>query len=108
VKVPNKKKPTHNKAEYDQTQKKVTWTIKKFRGGQTQTLNAIITLKNEVNSYQIRKEIGPIKMDFEVNNYTASNVFVKYLRGAGGFDQKKPPQRWLRYITKSNSYINRV
>lgn len=95
-------------AEYDQGKNKVTWTIKKFRGGQTQTLNAIITLKDEVNSYQIRKEIGPIKIDFEVNNYTASNVFVKYLRGAGGFDQKNPPQRWLRYITNSNSYINRV
>lgn len=47
-------------------------------------------------------------MEFEVNNYTASNVFVKYLRGAGGFDPKNPPQRWLRYITNSNSYINRV
>ena len=47
-------------------------------------------------------------MDFEVNNYTASNVFVKYLRGASGFDSKNPPQRWLRYITNSNSYINRV
>lgn len=91
VKLPKNLLPTSSIAEYDQAQNRVVWTIKKFRGGQTQTLNATITLKNEINSYQIRKEIGPIKMDFEVNNYTASNIFVKYLRLASDFDQKNPP-----------------
>lgn len=77
-------------------------------GNGNTTLTAIINLSEEINSYQIRKEIGPIKMNFEVNNYTASNIFIKYLRGETGFDPKNPPQRWIRYITTSKSYISRV
>lgn len=102
------KKQKKQTAEYDQNNKKVTWTIKRMLGNGNTTLTAIINLAEEINSYQIRKEIGPIKMNFEVNNYTASNIFIKYLRGEAGFDPKNPPQRWIRYITTSKSYISRV
>ena len=106
-----KKKTKKNKGEaleYNQNERKVNWSLRRFFGNQTRSITAIITLREEVNSYQIRKEIGPIKTSFEVNNYTASSVFIKYLRGEAGFDQKKPPQRWIRYITRSQSYVNRV
>lgn len=108
LETPTKGKNKDQKAEYNQGENKVVWTIRKFKGQSQQTLNTIINLKSEMNSYQIRKEIGPIKAEFEVNNYTASNLFIKYLRAEGGFDIRKPPQRWIRYLTNSSSYISRV
>jgi AP-4 complex subunit mu-1 len=95
------------KAEYDDTENCVTWEINKFAGGKQHSMTAIITLKEELNSYQIRKELGPIKMSFEVNNYMASSLYIKQL-AIEGHGQQKPPQRWLRYITQSSSYISRI
>ena len=95
------------KAEYDEGEKTVSWDIQKFEGQKQHALTAVVTLREELNSYQARKELGPVKMSFEVNNYTASSLVIKYLR-IEGHGQAKPPQRWLRYITQSSSYISRV
>lgn len=103
----DKESAKNQKAEYDDAEKSVTWDLQKFKGQKQHSLTAIITLKEELNSYQIRKELGPIKMSFEVNNYMASSMYIKYLR-IEGHGQKNPPQRWLRYITQSSSYISRV
>lgn len=59
------------------------WQIKAFKGADQHSFVAFINLKEELNSYQIRKNIGPIKMNFEVNNYMASSLFVRYLRAEG-------------------------
>jgi len=95
------------KAEYDESEKIISWDIQKFRGQRELSLITTLTLKEAVQSYQIRKELGPIKMSFEINNYMASGLSLKYLR-IENHGQKKPPQRWLRYLTLSNSYISRV
>lgn len=105
--LPKDKEAKSQKAEYDEGEKCVTWEIEKFKGHKQHSIVAIISLTEELNSYQIRKELGPIKMSFEVNNYMASALFIKYLK-IEGHGQGKPPQRWLRYITQSNSYISRV
>ena len=105
--LPKDKEAKIQKAEYDDSEKLVNWEIQKFKGQKQHSMVATITLKEELNIYQIRKELGPIKMTFEVNNYMASSMYIKYLR-IEGHGQKKPPQRWLRYITQSNSYISRV
>ena len=108
LELPKDKEVTKNqKCEYDESEKNVTWNISKLGGQKTVSMVAIISTKEEVNSYQIRKEIGPIKMNFEVNNHTASGLSIKYIR-IENHGQPKPPQRWLRYITQSNSYISRV
>ena len=95
-------------AEFNSSENQVEWNIKKLKGQSQRELTTIISLKEEMNSYQIRKDIGPVKVSFEVNNYTPSSLFIKYLRPVSGYDTKKPPQRWIRYITTSNSYISRV
>lgn len=107
LELPKEKGGPIQKTNYDDSEKSVNWEIQKFKGQRQQALVAIITLKDEMTSYQIRKELGPIKMNFEVNNYVASSMFIKYLR-IDNHGAKKPPQRWLRYITQSNSYISRV
>lgn len=69
---------------------------------------ATINLNEELNSYQIRKEIGPVKASFEINNYMASKLSVRYLRAEGGYNKDKAPARWLRTLTVSSSYVSRV
>ena len=95
------------KSEYSEKDKTVSWLVDKFKGDTEHSLNTKITLKSELNSYQIRKEIGPIKIEFEINQYSVSSLFIKYLR-VENYDSKKTPQRWIRYIATSNSYICRV
>lgn len=93
--------------EYSEKNKCVDWNIDKFKGDTEHSLNTKLTLKSEINSYQMRKEIGPIKVEFEINQFSVSSLFIKYLR-VENCDAKKAPQRWIRYIATSNSYICRV
>lgn len=91
--------------EYDDKDKVVRWRIKKFPGGTEQTIRCRIALSSP-HTVSVRKEIGPINMLFEVPMYSASNLQVKYLRLADGHGVT--PQRWVRYITRSASYICRM
>ena len=97
---------TANNAEYVPGDNKIVWTLKKFPGGTEQTMKAKILL-NEPCTTQIRQEIGPINMCFEIPMYNVSNLQVRYLRVAEhmvGYT----PYRWVRYVTQSSSYVCRV
>mmetsp|Transcript_67812 Transcript_67812/g.187344 ORF Transcript_67812/g.187344 Transcript_67812/m.187344 type:complete len:359 (-) Transcript_67812:187-1263(-) len=93
-------------AEFSNTAKHVTWTIKKFQGNTEQTIRVKITLSDPATT-NTRKEIGPISLNFEVPMYNVSNLAVRYLRIA---EQGKAynPYRWVRYVTQSNSYVCRI
>jgi len=92
--------------EYDQAERRLVWTIKKFPGATEQTLRAKITLASAVTA-GTRRELGPISMNFDIPMYNVSNLQVRYLRIA---EQHKSynPYRWVRYVTKSSSYVCRV
>ena len=93
-------------AEFIRTDGKIQWTMKKFPGGTEQTLRAKVSLDQPCTT-QMRQEIGPINMNFEIPMKSVSNLQVRYLRiaenmtGAG-------PYRWVRYVTQSDSYVCRV
>lgn len=93
------------KAEYVTADKKVVWTFKKFPGSTEQTMRVKVTLDKPCTS-QIRREIGPINMSFEIPMFNVSNLQVRYLRIAEmpGYT----PYRWVRYVTQSNSYVCRM
>jgi hypothetical protein len=55
---------------------------------------------------QTRKEIGPVSLSFEIPMYNVSNLQVKYLRIAEA-SQNYNPYRWVRYVTRSSSYVCR-
>lgn len=93
-------------AEYNAKDREVVWTIKKFGGGQEFTLRTRITL-SAASTGNIRKELGPISMAFEVPMYNVSNLQVRYLRIAETHKSYKP-HRWVRYVTTSNSYVCRL
>jgi len=91
--------------EYDAKERKVSWKIKKFIGGTEQTLRCKITL-NASHTTSVRKEIGPISMNFEIPMYNPSNLQVRYLRIVE--NKSYHPFRWVRYVTRSSSYICRL
>lgn len=81
------------------------WRIKKFMGGTEQTIRAKIVLSSP-HTASVRKEIGPVSMQFEIPMYNPSNLQVKYLRVLE--NKKYNPLRWVRYVTRANSYIVRL
>ncbi|KAI2499046.1 hypothetical protein MHU86_15435 [Fragilaria crotonensis] len=95
-----------NSAEWVQKDSKIVWSIKKFPGLTEQTLKAKITLSSACTT-QIRREIGPINMGFEIPMYNVSNLQVRYLRIAENMPGYTP-YRWVRYVTQSNSYVCRL
>jgi AP-4 complex subunit mu-1 len=96
----------HNTAEFVSREGKILWTIKKFPGMTEQTMKAKVNLNQSCTS-QIRREIGPINMSFEIPMYNVSNLQVRYLRIAEAMPGYTP-YRWVRYVTQSNSYVCRL
>jgi AP-4 complex subunit mu-1 len=92
-------------AEFLPQEHKVVWTFKKFQGGADLNLRARITLKETVNP-TIKREVGPISMEFEIPMLSTSNLQVRSLRTTSSSAQN--PHRWVRYITQSASYACRV
>lgn len=93
-------------AEYSSQDKKILWTMKKLPGNSEQTLRCKVTLNQPCTS-QIRREIGPISMNFEIPMYNVSNLQIKYLRIAENMPGYTP-YRWVRYVTQSSSYVCRM
>uniref|UniRef100_A0A6A7GCG2 AP-4 complex subunit mu-1 n=1 Tax=Hirondellea gigas TaxID=1518452 RepID=A0A6A7GCG2_9CRUS len=93
-------------SEYSAVDKKVFWKIKKFGGGTEQTLRVKITLGSQHTTI-VRKEIGPISMTFEIPMFNASGLQVRYLRI---MESRKSynPYRWVRYVSRSSSYVCRL
>jgi len=93
-------------AEFKGKDSRIEWTIKKFRGCSEHTMRAKITLK-EASSSNVRREMGPVSLGFEIPMHNVSNLQVKYLRIQ---EQHKAynPYRWVRYLTQSASYVARI
>ena len=96
----------HTNAEFIRKDGKILWTLKKLPGGTEQTMRAKVTLTQPCTT-QIRREIGPINMNFEIPMYNVSNLQVRYLRIAETMSGYTP-YRWVRYVTQSNSYVCRL
>ena len=97
-------------AEYLPKDNKVVWHLKKFQGGHEHALRARVTLK-EAGGANIRREMGPISMEFEIPMLSMSNLQVRYLRISQNVVSSRPaqtPHRWVRYITQSASYACRL
>mmetsp|Transcript_44939 Transcript_44939/g.50388 ORF Transcript_44939/g.50388 Transcript_44939/m.50388 type:complete len:488 (+) Transcript_44939:78-1541(+) len=96
----------HTSAEFVRADGKILWTLKKIPGGSEQTMRAKVTLSQSCTT-QIRREIGPINMNFEIPMFNVSNLQVRYLRIAENM-VGYTPYRWVRYVTQSSSYVCRL
>uniref|UniRef100_A0A0G4G7Y4 MHD domain-containing protein n=1 Tax=Chromera velia CCMP2878 TaxID=1169474 RepID=A0A0G4G7Y4_9ALVE len=96
-------------ADYNQSEQKLIWNIKKFQGGQELNLRSRVTLSSSAPPVaSVKKDVGPVSLSFEIPMFNVSNLQVKYLKiserfRVGGMG----PYRWVRYVTQSSSYICR-
>jgi len=97
---------SHPHAEFVGAERKVVWSMKKFPGGSEQTLKIRVSLEKPCTE-SMRREIGPINMNFEIPMFNVSNLNVRYLRIAENMPGYTP-YRWVRYVTQSSSYVCRL
>lgn len=92
--------------EYIAGEHKLVWTMKKIQGGSEACIKCRVTLSSPISASNVKKELGPVSLNFEVPMHNVSNLQVRYLRIA---EQGKSynPCRWVRYVTQSSSYVCR-
>eukprot|EP00559_Dactyliosolen_fragilissimus_P009893 CAMPEP_0184855210 /NCGR_PEP_ID=MMETSP0580-20130426/517_1 /TAXON_ID=1118495 /ORGANISM="Dactyliosolen fragilissimus" /LENGTH=496 /DNA_ID=CAMNT_0027349665 /DNA_START=62 /DNA_END=1549 /DNA_ORIENTATION=- len=79
-------------ADYVTNEKKIVWTMKKFPGGTEQTCKIKVLLDTTCTSH-MRREIGPVNMNFEIPMFNVSKLNVRYLRIAENIPGYTP-YRW--------------
>jgi AP-4 complex subunit mu-1 len=92
--------------QYDSRVKNIIWTINNLKGGTEQSIKVKITGATSFSA-AADLEVGPISLEFDILNYTCSNIQIRKLKV---YEKNKsiPPQRWIRYFTISESYICRI
>ena len=109
-------------AAYTQADRAVVWQFKKVKGQGEHVLTINVSFPDEASARASKKECGPATLSFTIPTYNASRLQVRYLQigggptggapdgiapGGGGKDGKGA-HRWVRYVTKSSSYVCRV
>lgn len=91
-------------AELQPRNKAVHWEIPRFPGGAQ--LSALFKLEVPGLSSASMLEVGPVSLSFELPNYTCTGLQIRFLRLSP--IQPGPSQRWVRYVTHSDSYTIRI
>ncbi|XP_004076707.1 AP-4 complex subunit mu-1 [Oryzias latipes] len=91
-------------AELQSQNRAVVWQIPRLAGG-TQ-LSALFKLDVPGLSSASMLEVGPVGLSFELPKFTATGLQIRFLRLSPV--QPAPSQRWVRYVTHSDSYSIRI
>ncbi|XP_055798457.1 AP-4 complex subunit mu-1 isoform X2 [Salvelinus fontinalis] len=91
-------------AELQPKNKAVHWEIPRFPGGAQ--LSALFKLEVSGLSSASLQEVGPVSLSFELPKYTCTGLQIRFLRLSP--IQPGPSQRWVRYVTHSDSYTIRI
>lgn len=94
------------KAEYVANEKSCYWKITKFQGGGEFNLVTKITVSNS-KVEEVRKELGPISLHFEIPSYNISKIQVKELKILTN-DKNYKALKWVRNVTQAASYVVRI
>ena len=97
--------PQGQNVEYKPNERTVFWSIKKFNGRSQHEIRLKFSLSQPCED--IKKEIGPLSLDFEIPMWNPSPVQIKFLRIIE-FGKTLNPQRWVRVITQGSSYVCRL
>jgi len=91
--------------EFDAKAKTILWNLGKLRGNYTTSIRLKLNLEDSVGNF--KREVGPIGLDFEIPMYRCSQMQIRYLRALDNEKELKP-YRWVRSITKADSYMARI
>merc|ERR1712032_425660 len=94
----------HGKARYEPTQGAIVWRLKRFPGRHEYSLLAEVELASTVTSKQWVRP--PITMSFEVPQFTASGLRVRFLKVQEKSNYK--PVKWIRYLTRAGTFQHRL
>ena len=95
--------------QFLEKEKKVTFTLRKVTGGSEHLVTCKINLSDRHSGVSIKKEIGPVSLQFNLPLFNSSRLQVKYLQILNQATEKgQNPARWIRYMTESSSYICRL
>ncbi|NXW25722.1 AP4M1 protein, partial [Circaetus pectoralis] len=90
-------------AELQPGTKSIRWDIPRCQGGSQ--LSALFKLEVPGLTRASLLELGPANLAFELPAHTCSGLHVRFVRLPG---PAGPPQRWVRYLTHSDSYVLRL
>lgn len=99
--IPN---TAHGKARFDPAQGAVVWRIRRFPGRHEYNLLVEVELASTITDKQWVRP--PITMNFEVPQFTASGLRVRFLKVQEKSQYK--PVKWIRYLTKAGTYEHRI
>ncbi|ORC84469.1 AP-4 complex subunit mu [Trypanosoma theileri] len=92
--------------DYKEVEKSIIWSIAKFYGGTEQVCKIRISTSTPITA-AIRREIGPIIMQFEIPQYSVTGLNIRLLRLEERSNSYNP-SRWIRNVTVANSYVFRT
>ncbi|XP_072514538.1 AP-4 complex subunit mu-1 [Salminus brasiliensis] len=84
--------------------KAILWSIPRFPGGAQ--LSALFKVEVPGLSSASLLEVGPVSMSFELPKHTCTGLQIRFLRLSP--TQPGLSQRWVRYVTHSDSYTIRI
>ncbi|XP_036450465.1 AP-4 complex subunit mu-1 [Colossoma macropomum] len=91
-------------AELQLKNKAILWSIPRFPGGAQ--LSALFKVEVPGLSSASLLEVGPVSMSFELPKQTCTGLQIRFLRLSP--TQPGMSQRWVRYVTHSDSYTIRI
>lgn len=91
-------------AELQPKNKALLWEIPRFPGGAQ--LSALFKVDVPGLSSASLLEVGPVSMSFELPKKTCTGLQIRFLRLS--HTQTGLSQRWVRYVTHSDSYTIRI
>lgn len=91
-------------AELQPKSKALLWEIPRFPGGAQ--LSALFKVDVPGLSSASLLEVGPVSMSFELPKQTCTGLQIRFLRLSP--TQTGLSQRWVRYVTHSDSYTIRI
>mmetsp|Transcript_4563 Transcript_4563/g.13468 ORF Transcript_4563/g.13468 Transcript_4563/m.13468 type:complete len:435 (+) Transcript_4563:57-1361(+) len=94
----------HGKAKYEPAQGAIIWRLRRFPGRNEYSMLAEVELASTVTDKAWVKP--PITMNFEVPQFTASGLRVRFLKVQEKSNYK--PVKWIRYLTRAGSFQHRL
>uniref|UniRef100_A0AAR2LIE9 AP-4 complex subunit mu-1 n=1 Tax=Pygocentrus nattereri TaxID=42514 RepID=A0AAR2LIE9_PYGNA len=93
-------------AELQLKNKAILWSIPRFPGGAQLSALFKVTLNTVNVGSASLLEVGPVSMSFELPKQTCTGLQIRFLRLSP--TQPGMSQRWVRYVTHSDSYTIRI
>eukprot|EP00802_Teleaulax_amphioxeia_P012897 Tamp_12942.p1 GENE.Tamp_12942~~Tamp_12942.p1 ORF type:complete len:432 (-),score=137.74 Tamp_12942:321-1616(-) len=97
---------TAGKAKYEPETSELVWRMRKFPGDTTYALSGEVEMSARIDDSKKSWSRPPISMEYQVPMLAASGLHVRFLKI---FEKSNYNTiKWVRYISKNGTYLNRI